>query len=151
MQSLSVDPNHMSSRSEVSADFGKVIQSQASSGALLAKENFIFSQSNSFLGQFYLLCLSLLSSYDFFLISSNSQQHIARWLPLSSQWSGQSLGEKAPLQSFWKAWPLCQEAWFTKPKRMISNLKWQKNLPHWILDLLRTHCPFLVYYFSLLG
>lgn len=45
MQSLSIDPNHMSSRSEVSADFGKVIQSQASSGALLAKENFIFSWS----------------------------------------------------------------------------------------------------------
>lgn len=47
MQSLSVDPNHMSSRSEDSADFGKLIQPQASSGALLAKENFNFSQINS--------------------------------------------------------------------------------------------------------
>lgn len=75
MQSFSVDPNHMSSRWEDSADFGRVIQLQASSGALLAKENFNFSQTNSFLGQLYLLCLSLLSAYDFFPSSSNSQQH----------------------------------------------------------------------------
>lgn len=54
MKSLSIDLNHMSSRSEDSADFGKIIQPQASSGALLAKENFSFSQINS---PFFAVCL----------------------------------------------------------------------------------------------
>lgn len=123
MQSFSVDPNHMSSRSEDSADFGKIIQPQDSSGVLLAKENFNFSQTNSFLGQLYLLCLSLLSAYDFFPTSSNSQQHIARWPPLPSGWSGQSLGVKGPTPVFLEGMASAPGSLFTKPKRMISNLK----------------------------